>query len=150
MILETDKFDFQKTFHVFYSNIKKFQILGFDIMFDENLKAWLLELNSYPSLSMYSEIDTPTGEYVKTVSELDKYVKFIVIQDAIKLARKSSKVNGNKKLNKNICRVLRKFKIVEVMKEFFLQAMIITKSIISKIEILGCHFWWKGGKFSSI
>jgi hypothetical protein len=31
---------------------KVFQIFGFDILIDENLKAWLLEINDHPSLNV--------------------------------------------------------------------------------------------------
>ena len=34
-----------------------FEILGFDIMLDENLKCWLLEVNSSPAMSAETEID---------------------------------------------------------------------------------------------
>lgn len=36
-------------------NSKCFEILGFDILIDENLKPWLLEINQTPSFST----DTP-------------------------------------------------------------------------------------------
>eukprot|EP01060_Flectonema_neradi_P005990 TRINITY_DN14005_c0_g1_i1.p1 TRINITY_DN14005_c0_g1~~TRINITY_DN14005_c0_g1_i1.p1 ORF type:complete len:853 (+),score=199.38 TRINITY_DN14005_c0_g1_i1:110-2668(+) len=38
-------------------NYKCFQILGFDVMFDEDLKPWLLEVNASPSVSADSPID---------------------------------------------------------------------------------------------
>jgi D-alanine-D-alanine ligase-like ATP-grasp enzyme len=33
---------------------KIYQIFGFDILIDEKLKAWLLEVNDYPSMNIYS------------------------------------------------------------------------------------------------
>jgi tubulin polyglutamylase TTLL5 len=35
-----------------------FEIFGFDIMFDQNLKCWLIEVNSSPSLGCDSPLDT--------------------------------------------------------------------------------------------
>ena len=32
---------------------KPFQILGFDLLIDRNLKAWILEVNDHPSLNIY-------------------------------------------------------------------------------------------------
>ena len=58
-----------------------FEILGFDIILDENLKPWLLEVNHTPSFS--------------TDSDLDYKIKFNLIKDSLKLVnikRKSSKL----------------------------------------------------------
>jgi tubulin polyglutamylase TTLL2 len=34
-----------------------FELFGFDIMFDTNMKPWLLEVNSSPAMSMDNNID---------------------------------------------------------------------------------------------
>jgi hypothetical protein len=62
---------------------KCFQILGFDIMIDDQFKPWLLEINSNPSLSVEHD-----PNYVKEVevSAVDYFVKEKVIEDAIELA----------------------------------------------------------------
>ena len=45
-----------------------FELLGFDIIIDQNLKPWLLEVNLNPSLSF----DSPLDERIKStlVSDL--------------------------------------------------------------------------------
>lgn len=48
-----------------------FQILGFDIILDENTKPWLLEVNHAPSFA--------------TESPLDQTIKYNCIRDAIAL-----------------------------------------------------------------
>jgi len=54
-----------------------FEILGFDILVDQGLKPWLLEVNHSPSFS----VDTP----------LDKQIKRRVIEDALRLMHLHSK-----------------------------------------------------------
>lgn len=34
-----------------------FELFGFDIMIDSNLKPWLIEINAPPALSLYDSID---------------------------------------------------------------------------------------------
>ena len=54
---------------------KNFHIVGFDILVDTKLRAWLMEINANPSFNMFLERDLPGGEVEKTLSELDKYLK---------------------------------------------------------------------------
>jgi len=61
-----------------------FQIFGFDIMIDENVKPWLLEVNSSPSLSA----DTP----------LDRRMKEKVIGDAFRIVNVTAEGRINYKL----------------------------------------------------
>ena len=69
------------------SSIRCFQFLGIDILIDQNLKAWLMEINANPSLNMYLERELPTGEHEKVVSEIDKQLKTKVMTDGIKIAK---------------------------------------------------------------
>lgn len=48
-----------------------FEIYGFDVLIDQNLKAWLLEVNVAPSLS--------------SSSPFDKYVKSMLLSDTLHL-----------------------------------------------------------------
>ena len=61
-----------------------FHILGFDIIIDDNLKPWLLEVNQSPSL----EIDTP----------LDLEIKKNLITDTLRLINLNAK-RKNKYIN---------------------------------------------------
>ena len=54
-----------------------FEILGFDVLIDENLKPWLIEINHAPSFAT----DTP----------FDFKIKKDVIADAIQLLRMTSR-----------------------------------------------------------
>ena len=58
-------------------------MVGFDIMFDVNKEAWVLEINAAPSLSVSAK--DPVSEK-KTVSELDLHVKQAVVSEAIHIA----------------------------------------------------------------
>lgn len=56
-------------------------------MLDTNLKAWQFEINANPSMNMHLERELPNGQYEKKVSKLDKYLKTLVIDSGIKIAR---------------------------------------------------------------
>lgn len=68
-----------------HSEAKNFHIVGFDILLDNKLNAWLMEINANPSFNMFLERDLPNGDVEKTLSELDKYVKSKVIGEAIRI-----------------------------------------------------------------
>jgi hypothetical protein len=55
-----------------------FQILGFDIFIDSDLKAWLFEINDHPSMNINLEKDVQKG-IIKEVSEIDKHNKTKVL-----------------------------------------------------------------------
>jgi len=54
-------------------------------MIDEHLNAWLIEINANPSLNVYIDKELPNGDIEQTLSELDKYVKSMLIADTLKL-----------------------------------------------------------------
>jgi len=68
-------------------NKKFFQILGFDIMFDEDFNAWLFEVNSNPSMSITHSEWTDAG--LKNINreswEVDEKVKSTVFTEAAKV-----------------------------------------------------------------
>ena len=49
-------FNFKAAFNKNASTAKCFHILGFDILIDEDLKPWLLEINANPSLNIDHEV----------------------------------------------------------------------------------------------
>ena len=70
--------------------LRCFQIFGFDILIDKKLKAWLLEVNANPSLNMYLDKELPNGDLERTLCDLDKYLKSMVMQDAINIIKSKS------------------------------------------------------------
>jgi D-alanine-D-alanine ligase-like ATP-grasp enzyme len=42
--------------------------MGFDMLIDSNLNAWLLEINDHPSLNIYLEKDFMGGGMGRTLS----------------------------------------------------------------------------------
>ena len=79
----------KNAYHCFIStnhtSPRSFQILGLDILIDETLNAWLLEVNANPSLNVYTDKELPNGDIEQTLSELDKFVKTALISDTIKI-----------------------------------------------------------------
>ena len=70
---------------------KPFQILGFDLIVDNKLKAWILEVNDHPSLNIYFDKEFMSHRVMTEddVCPLDLYVKSRVVLDTIKLAKSS-------------------------------------------------------------
>jgi len=64
---------------------KCFQILGFDVLVDKNMKAWLLEINAHPSLNINYEVNMPDGGFISKLSTVDLFIKEQVVIDAIAL-----------------------------------------------------------------
>lgn len=66
-----------------YENAMCFEVLGFDIILDQKLQPWLLEVNHAPSFA--------------TESELDRVVKFDVLRDTLQLLNLSPEARRQKK-----------------------------------------------------
>ena len=67
---------------------KVFHILGLDILIDKKNHAWLMEINSNPSLNIFLEREIPgslDGQTEKVLQELDKHVKSKVVTEAIRI-----------------------------------------------------------------
>jgi hypothetical protein len=56
-------------------------------LIDDNLNAWLLEINSRASLSIDQDVEVSPGVVEKELSLLDRHVKSIVVNDAIELIK---------------------------------------------------------------
>jgi len=67
---------------------KAFHVLGLDVLIDKKFNAWLMEINSNPSLNIFLERDIPgaiEGATEKILQELDKHVKAQVVTEAIRI-----------------------------------------------------------------
>ena len=69
---------------------KPFQILGFDLLIDEKLKAWILEINDHPSLNIYFDKEYMSVKKMEEsdICQVDLYVKAGLVTDVVKLAKK--------------------------------------------------------------
>jgi tubulin polyglutamylase TTLL11 len=66
--------------------LRYFHILGVDVLLTQDCRAWLLEINANPSLRIDFEQEVKPGVMQSFPSELDRYVKTKVVEDAIKIA----------------------------------------------------------------
>ena len=62
-----------------------FAVMGFDLLIDQDLKAWVLEVNNSPSMNINLCKEGKT--LIKEPSEIDRYIKTKIVGDAIKLMR---------------------------------------------------------------
>jgi len=67
-----------------------YQVVGFDLFIDQNLKVWVLEVNDHPSMNLSFQYETDEGSKASIVSAVDKFVKLKMIGDAVKLMKKKS------------------------------------------------------------
>lgn len=70
---------------------KPFQILGFDLLIDNKLKAWILEINDHPSLNIYFDTSAGMDHAVMTdadICQVDFHVKSRLVRDTILLTKK--------------------------------------------------------------
>jgi len=64
--------------------------LGFDLLIDDKLKTWILEVNDHPSLNIYFDKEYMSHRVMteEDVCPMDLYVKSRVTRDTIILAKK--------------------------------------------------------------
>ena len=82
----------QRMFSSSASDNYGFHLLGFDVMWDENLHPYLLEVNAHPSLRTDFQ---PTNDKDFTLkSPIDEYVKHRVIDGALSILKYSNRQRG--------------------------------------------------------
>ena len=64
-----------------------YHVFGFDILIDENMKSWILEINDHPSFNVLSckEVGMGCKHENCPVSPVDLYVKKRVYSDVLEL-----------------------------------------------------------------
>ena len=81
-----------------------FQTFGLDLLIDEDLKAWILEINDNPSMYIYHEKDYMGGGGEKILSQVDLDVKMKCFGDALnltnKIFRNNEKIDSFKSYNR--------------------------------------------------
>jgi len=68
--------------------------LGLDLLIDNKLKPWVLEVNAYPSMNIFQHKSKKDGEEPsektdEDICEVDYYVKSRLVTDVVNLARQS-------------------------------------------------------------
>jgi len=66
-------------------NSKVFHILGLDVLIDKKNRAWLMEINSNPSLNIFLEREKEDGTSEKILQEIDKLIKSKVVTETINI-----------------------------------------------------------------
>jgi hypothetical protein len=54
-------------------------------LIDDKMHAWLVEVNANPSLNVYIDTVLPNGDIEQNLSEVDKYVKTMLISDTLRI-----------------------------------------------------------------
>lgn len=76
---------------------RPFQILGFDILLDENYKPWLLEINDSPSMNSFiCKQEMACNHKSCPISPVDQHVKKQVLLDTINLMVEARDKGGTK------------------------------------------------------
>lgn len=91
-----------------------FEVFGFDVMFDEQMKCWLIEVNSSPSMSCDSALDTKIkGSLIRDAIALvdppdfDRQALADVCSRRLTHRKAASNVSSGDTLEKDLARILK-------------------------------------------
>ncbi|XP_063404870.1 tubulin polyglutamylase TTLL7-like [Mytilus trossulus] len=78
-----------------------FELYGFDVLIDENLKPWLLEVNFSPSLSADCQVDMVVKKpLLHDIIQLMNFKESDVLRGGEKLKRQSTRIKGNETIDR--------------------------------------------------
>lgn len=110
------------------SNKNCFHMYGIDILLDEDFNPWVLEINSNPSFNMniskfVQQDGTTNFKLVNEVSEIDKYIKSMVLGDAFKILscglEKINKLGSFERLYPDDRRYSPRYNVLDQVREVF-------------------------------
>lgn len=64
---------------------KCFQLIGIDIFFDDKLKPYFLEANTFPHMTHYISYKDLKGNSIRLNSKVHEFAKTLFISDALKV-----------------------------------------------------------------
>lgn len=105
-----------------------FQIVGLDILIDENLKPWLMEINANPSIAV---------EHNSNMSPVDWFVNEKVVEHAIEIVM----MKKNKQMSIGLNKCFKSYKMILDGKSNLMQKFNIFSNLITTYDKLSRHIF---------